>query len=98
MPQYPRGLTVGPQELDKMASRMLTRIFAAKASRVFASGMLSVITPVYLDLLGYSPIYIGTFVLVIVASGVFWNVLFSRYQNRFGRRVFILLFIGMIVG
>jgi MFS family permease len=77
---------------------MLTRIFAAKASRVFASGMLSVITPVYLDLLGYSPIYIGTFVLVIVASGVFSNVVLSRYESRLGRRFFVLLFSGLMVG
>jgi hypothetical protein len=54
-----------------MAQGMLARILAAKASRVFASGLLSVITPVYLDLLGYSPVYVGVFVLVMVASGVF---------------------------
>jgi len=76
---------------------MLTRIFAAKASRVFASGLLSVITPVYLDLLGYSPFYIGMFVLVMVASGVFSNVMLSRYEGRFGRRSFILLFSGLMV-
>jgi predicted MFS family arabinose efflux permease len=81
-----------------MASSMLARIFAAKASRVFASGLLSVITPVYLDLLGYSPIHIGIFVLVMVASGVFSNVMLSRYEGRFGRRFFILLFSGLMVG
>src|SRR6266849_4961363 len=80
-----------------MASSVLTRIFAAKASRVFASGMISVITPVYLDLLGYSPIYIGIFVLVIVASGVFSNAVLSRFESRFGRRFFILLFSGLMV-
>jgi MFS family permease len=80
-----------------LASRVLTRIFAAKASRVFASGLVSVITPVYLDLLGYSPIYIGLFVLVIVAGGVFSNVVLSRYESRFGLRFFTLLFSGLMV-
>jgi len=37
-------------------------------------------------------------VLVIVASGVFSNVVLSRYESRLGRRFFILLFSGLMVG
>lgn len=80
-----------------MVSGMLARIFAAKASRVFASGLLSVMTPIYLALLGYSSVYIGVFVLVIVTSSVFSNIVLSRYESRFGRRSFILLFSGLMV-
>jgi predicted MFS family arabinose efflux permease len=80
-----------------MVSNTLARIFVAKASRVFASGLLSVMTPIYLDLLGYSSIYIGVFVLVIVSSNVFSNLLLSRYEGRFGRRSFVLLFSGLMV-
>jgi MFS family permease len=80
-----------------MVSGMLVRIFAAKASRVFASGLLSVMTPIYLALLGYSSVYIGAFVLVIVTSNVFSNLVLSKYESRFGRRSFILLFSGLMV-
>jgi MFS family permease len=80
-----------------MASNTLARIFVAKTARVFASGLLSVMTPIYLDLLGYSSVYVGGFVLVIVSSNVFSNLVLSRYEGRFGRRSFVLLFSGLMV-
>lgn len=80
-----------------MDSLDLYRILACKASRVFVSGLLSVMAPVYLDLLGYSPSYIGIFLLAIVASNVLSNILLSRYESRFGRKSFLLLFSGLMV-
>jgi MFS family permease len=79
-----------------MVSSKLVRIFVTKSSRVFVSGLLSVITPIYLDLLGYPSIYIGMFLLVIVGSNVVSNVVLSRYERRFGRRSFLLLFSGLM--
>ena len=75
----------------------LYRILICKASRVFVSGLLSVMTPVYLDLLGYAPSYIGIFLLAIVASSVLSNLALSRYESRFGRKFFLLLFSGSMV-
>jgi MFS family permease len=75
-----------------MDSPDLYRILISKASRVFVSGLLSVMTPVYLDLLGYSPAYIGVFLLAIVASSVISNLALSRYESRFGRKFFLLIF------
>jgi MFS family permease len=80
-----------------MVSSTLARIFVAKGARVFASGLLSVMTPIYLALLGYSSIYIGVFVFVIVISNVFSNIVLSRFENRLGRRLFILLLSGLMV-
>jgi MFS family permease len=80
-----------------MASSTLARIFVAKTSRVFASGMLSVMTPIYLALLGYSSVYIGVFIFAIVVSNVVSNLFLSRFERRLGRRFFILLFSGMMV-
>src|SRR2546427_6892365 len=79
-----------------MVSSKLVRIFVTKSSRVFVSGLLSVITPIDLDLLGYPSIYIGMFLLVIVGSNVVSNVVLSRYERRFGRRSFLLLFSGLM--
>lgn len=75
----------------------LYRILVCKASRVFVSGLLSVMTPVYLDLLGYTPTYIGIFLLAIVASNVLSNLVLSRYGSRFGQKFFLLLFSGLMV-
>ncbi len=80
-----------------MVSRKLASICITKTSRVFVSGLLSVITPIYLNLLGYPSIYIGIFLLVIVASNVFSNVVLSRYESRFGRRSFLLFFSVLMV-
>jgi MFS family permease len=80
-----------------MASGTLTRIFVAKTARVFASGLLSVMTPIYLALLGYPSVYIGAFVFVIVISNVISNLVLSRFAKRFGRRFLILLFSGLMV-
>lgn len=79
-----------------MVSSMLIRILTTKSSRVFVSGLLSVMTPVYLSLLGYSSVYIGLFLLVIVGSNVFSNTLLRRYESRFGRRGFLLLYSGLM--
>jgi MFS family permease len=82
---------------NPMASVNLTRILVSKASRVFVSGLLSVMTPIYLDSLGYSSTYIGVFLLAIVASNVFSNLILSRYESRLGRKSFLLLFSGLMV-
>jgi len=75
----------------------LYRILICKASRVFVSGLLSVMTPVYLALLGYSPTYVGVFLLAIVASNVVSNLVLSRFESRLGRKFFLLLFSGQMV-
>lgn len=79
-----------------MVSNILVRILLTKTSRVFVSGLLSVMTPVYLDLLGYSSVYIGVFLLAIVGSNVFSNLLIRRYESRLGRRFFLLVFSALM--
>ena len=80
-----------------MGSTDLARVLVCKGSRVFVSGLLSVMTPVYLDLLGYSPAYIGAFLLVIVLGNVLSNLALSQYERRFGLKRFLLLFSGLMV-
>jgi predicted MFS family arabinose efflux permease len=70
----------------------VTRIFVAKGTRVFVFGLVSVITPVYLATLGYSPLLVGVGIAAMIAGSAFSNVALVRYQDRLGRRWFLLLF------
>jgi MFS family permease len=74
-----------------MAAR-LAYMFVGKAARVFVFGLVSVMTPVYLDSLGYSPVYVGVALMVIIGGNVFSNIVVTWYGNYFGRKRILLLF------
>lgn len=61
-------------------------VYLAKASRVYVSGLLSVLIPAYLKVLGYSPLFVGLALTVILAGNAFSNVILTYYDRVFGRR------------
>lgn len=75
-----------------MVPARLVYMFVGKAARVFVFGLVSVMTPVYLDSLGYSPIYVGVALMVIIAGNVFSNIIVTWYGNFFGRKRALLVF------
>lgn len=75
-----------------MVSNKLARIFISKTARVSVSGLVSVMTPIYLATLGYSPLEVGVSLLVIVGGNVFSNILLLRYETRAGRKTFLIVF------
>jgi MFS family permease len=70
----------------------LAYLFVNKAARVFVFGLVSVMTPIYLDFLGYSPLYVGVALMVIIAGNVFSNIAVTWYGNYFGRKRSLVLF------
>ena len=79
-----------------MAGLGLVYLFVTKAARIFVFGMVSVMTPVYLAFLGYSPTYVGIGLMVIIAGNVFSNVIVTWYGNYFGRKRSLVLFSFMM--
>ncbi len=75
-----------------MVSNKLARVFISKTARVFVSGLVSVMTPIYLATLGYSPLVVGISLLAIVGGNVFSNILLLRYETRAGRRMLLIVF------
>ncbi len=69
----------------------------AKGFRTFIFGAVSVMTPIYLSVLGYSPFYVGLALFTIVAGNVMSNVLLTWYGNMFGRKRFLLVFSVLMV-
>lgn len=70
---------------------------AAKGFRTFIFGAVSVMTPIYLSVLGYSPFYVGLALFTIVAGNVMSNLLLTWYGNLFGRKRFLLVFSALMV-
>ncbi|MFP3417253.1 MAG: MFS transporter, partial [Nitrososphaeria archaeon] len=74
----------------------LSLIMIAKGLRTFVFGMVSVMTPIYLAILGYSPVLVGSALFVIVSGNVFSNVLLTWYGNFFKRKNFLLVFSALM--
>lgn len=68
------------------------RILFAKGGRVFVFGLASVMTPVYVATLGFSPFYVGIVLGAIIAGNVFSNILLTWLGKRIGFRKLILSF------
>lgn len=67
-------------------------IFLAKAARVTAFGIVSIMTPIYLTRLNYSPTLVGLSLMVIIAGNATSNIFVTWQSRRFGRRNSLLLF------
>lgn len=76
----------------------LLNILVAKAARVFVFGLASIMTPVYIAILGYSPFYVGLAVATTVAGNIFSNIMLTRYGRRIGLRRILLLFSFLMLG
>jgi predicted MFS family arabinose efflux permease len=87
-----RNLVAELRGSANMATFGLVYMFVSKAARVFVFGMVSVMTPIYLAILGYSPVYVGIALMVIIAGNVFSNVVVTWYGNYFGRKRTLVLF------
>jgi len=69
----------------------------AKGTRVFYSGLLSLLIPLYLDALGYSGYFFGLALVAILAGNVISNVALTYLEPRVGRRRLLLSFSLMMV-
>ncbi|HVB12344.1 MAG TPA: MFS transporter, partial [Nitrososphaerales archaeon] len=72
-------------------------IFASKTVRVFVFGIVSIMTPVYIAALGYSPLYVGFALAAIIAGNIFSNIMLTWYGSRIGIRRLLLLFSLLMV-
>jgi predicted MFS family arabinose efflux permease len=74
----------------------VTYIFVGKAARVFVFVLVSIMTPIYLTLLGYSAFYVGIALTVIIAGTVFSNILLTWYGDYIGRKRSLLIFSSLM--
>ena len=74
----------------------VTSVFIGKAARVFVFGLVSVMTPIYVDALGYSRFYVTLIIAAMVAGNVFSNVVLTRYESYVGHKRFLLIFSALM--
>jgi MFS family permease len=67
-------------------------ILLAKGARVFVLGLTSIMTPIYILILGYSAFYVGLALAVIIAGNIFSNILLTWYGMIIGMRRALLFF------
>ena len=68
------------------------KIYLAKGTRVFYSGLLSLLIPLYLNALGYSNYFFGLTLVAILAGNVVSNLALSYLEPKLGRRRLLLSF------
>jgi MFS family permease len=67
-------------------------ILLAKGARVFVFGLTSIMTPIYILILGYSAFFVGVALATIIAGNIFSNLLLTSYGRRIGIRRALLAF------
>src|SRR5579884_2349095 len=67
-------------------------ILLAKGARVFVLGLTSIMTPIYILILGYSAFYVGLALAVIIGGNIFSNILLTWYGTTIGIRRALLFF------
>ncbi|MDA4125308.1 MAG: MFS transporter [Thaumarchaeota archaeon] len=73
-------------------------VYLAKGSRVFVSGLMSVMIPVYLNSMGYGPFFIGVALAAILAGNAASNIVLSYLVQRTGSRKLLQAFSLLMLG
>ncbi|MDA4121420.1 MAG: MFS transporter [Thaumarchaeota archaeon] len=80
------------------SSTGLAQVFLAKGSRVYVSGLLSIVIPFYLSVLKYDLFFQGIALVAILAGNAFSNIAVTLLDATFGKwrllQAFSLLMIG----
>jgi MFS family permease len=75
-----------------MPNSGVLKVYLAKGTRVFYSGLLSLLIPLYLNALGYSDYFFGLALVAILAGNVVSNLALTYLEPKFGRRRLLLSF------
>lgn len=70
----------------------LLRVYFAKGVRVYVSGLLAIIIPYYLKILGYDPYFQGLALVAILAGNALSNVAVTYLDIALGRRKLLQAF------
>jgi MFS family permease len=71
-------------------------ILAARTTRTFAYGFLSVVLAIYLKLIGFSDLYIGLVLTATLVNSVIFTLIASFYADRIGRRKILIVYAALM--
>ncbi|WP_048816736.1 MFS transporter [Caldisphaera lagunensis] len=67
------------------------RILISKSLRVFLSGIIAIITPIYLKYLGLTPFLIGISIFIIVLGNVVTNLILTWFRNKINIKTYLMI-------
>ncbi len=73
-------------------------VYVAKGSRVFVSGLMSVMIPVYLQAMGYGGFFIGVALAAILAGNAVSNLVLTFLERRAGTKKLLQAFSLLMLG
>ncbi|MDV3277223.1 MAG: hypothetical protein LYZ69_01995 [Nitrososphaerales archaeon] len=79
-----------------MQSRILP-LYVVKATRVYVSGLLSILVPSYLTVEGYSALFVGLVLVAILAGNAFSNIVLASLEAQIGRRRALIFFSVLMI-
>ncbi len=71
-------------------------ILAARVTRTFAYGFLSIVLAIYLKLIGFDDILIGLVLAATLVNSVIFTLLASFYADRLGRRKMLIIYAALM--
>lgn len=72
-------------------------VYFAKGTRVYVSGLLSIVIPFYLSVLGYDLFFQGIALVAILAGNAFSNIAITYLEALVGKRRLLQAFGGMML-
>jgi len=67
-------------------------VYFAKGTRVYVSGLLSIVVPFYLSVLGYNLFFQGVVLVAILAGNAFSNIAVTYFDAALGKRRLLQIF------
>jgi MFS family permease len=71
-------------------------ILAARVTRTFAYGFLSIVLAIYLKLIGFNDIIIGLVLAATLVNSVIFTLVASFYADRIGRRKMLVIYAALM--
>ncbi len=72
-------------------NRGFARILISKSLRVFLSGVVAILTPIYLKYLGFSPFLVGISIFIIVLGNVTTNLILTWFRSKINIKTYLLV-------
>ena len=71
-------------------------IIAARITRTFAYGFLSIVLAIYLQLIGFTDVLIGVVLAATLVNSVIFNLVAGFYADRLGRRKMLIIYAALM--
>jgi MFS family permease len=73
-------------------------LFACRAAHSFSLALLVIVVPLYVSTAGYSTLWVGYLLSIVLASSTGITILVGVFSDRYGRKSLSMIIAGLAVG